>query len=135
MTNIIIKSEPNFSPSIDAEIEGSANDYIHNDADGKHMRLNAHAVAKDKGTGALIYVNYTGVIAITPALGKILGGADDAKTTEFGDAFIEMHFETGEEKLKELETGLFVGAGRFIVEQGQPVTVEYKVSKVVKGSA
>lgn len=45
-----------------------------------------------------------------------------------------MKFETGEEKLKDLELGVFVGAGRFIAEQGKPVTVEYKLSKVVKGS-
>jgi len=44
-----------------------------------------------------------------------------------------MKFETGDEKLKDLETSTFVGAGRFIIEQGKPVTVEYKVSKVVKG--
>ncbi len=42
-------------------------------------------------------------------------------------------FQTGDEKLKELETSTFVGAGRFIYEQGKPVVVEYKVSKVVKG--
>ena len=46
MTNIIVKSEPGFSPSVDAEIVGSANDYIHNDSSGKHMRLNAHGVVK-----------------------------------------------------------------------------------------
>ena len=46
---------------------------------------------------------------------------------------IEMRFETGEEKLKELELGVFVGSGRFLVEAGQPVTVEYKLSRVVKG--
>lgn len=46
---------------------------------------------------------------------------------------IEMHFETGEEKLKELESSMFAGAGRFVVEQGKPVVVEYKVSKLVKG--
>ena len=51
------------------------------------------------------------------------------------DAVIEMRFETGEEKLKDLETGVFVGAGRFIVEQGKPVVVEYKLSRLVKGSA
>lgn len=45
---------------------------------------------------------------------------------------IEMRFETGDEKLKELETGMFVGAGRFRVEEGK-VVVEYKMSKVVKG--
>lgn len=46
---------------------------------------------------------------------------------------IEMRFETGDEKLKDLELGVFVGAGRFIVEQGKPAVVEYKLSKAVKG--
>ena len=47
---------------------------------------------------------------------------------------IEMRFETGDEKLKHLELGTFVGAGRFKVQQGKPVVVEYKLSKVVKGN-
>lgn len=46
MTNMIVKSESGFTPSIDAELVGSANDYIHNDPDGKHMRLDAHGVVK-----------------------------------------------------------------------------------------
>ena len=46
MTNIIVNSEPGFSPSIDAESIGSANDYIRNDPSGKHMRMNAHGVVK-----------------------------------------------------------------------------------------
>ena len=46
MTNMVVKSEPGFSPSIDAEIVGSGNDYIHNDPSGKHMRLDAHGVVK-----------------------------------------------------------------------------------------
>ena len=44
-----------------------------------------------------------------------------------------MRFETGEEKLKDLELGTFVGAGRFLVGDGKPVTVEYKLSKLIKG--
>ncbi|KAL8790157.1 MAG: hypothetical protein Q9195_006484 [Heterodermia aff. obscurata] len=133
LTNIIVKSEPGFSPSVDAEIVGNGNDYIHNDPSGKHMRLDAHGVVKDKATGGIIYINYTGIIDISPELASILGGKEDAKSTEFGEAFIEMRFETGEEKLKDLELGTFVGAGRFLVEEGKPVTVEYKLSKVVKG--
>lgn len=62
----------------------------------------------------------------------VIGDMASELTVAF--AVIEMRFETGEEKLKDLETGVFVGAGRFIVEQGKPVTVEYKLSKVVKGS-
>ncbi|KAI4098531.1 MAG: hypothetical protein L6R37_006464 [Teloschistes peruensis] len=135
MTNILVKSEPGFSPSIDAEIVGAGNDYIHNDPNGKHMRLNAHGVVKDKGTGGIVYLNYTGIVNITPELGMILGGDPNAKSTEFGDSFIEMRFETGEEKLKDLELGVFVGAGRFVVEQEKPVVVEYKLSKAVKGPA
>ena len=46
---------------------------------------------------------------------------------------IEMQFENGEEKLKDLELRTFVGAGRFLVEAGKPVTLEYKLSKVIKG--
>ena len=46
---------------------------------------------------------------------------------------IEMRFETGDERLKSLETMSFVGAGRFVVQQGKPVVVEYKLSRVVKG--
>ena len=45
-----------------------------------------------------------------------------------------MDFETGEPALKDLELAKFVGAGRFIIEEGKPVTVEYKISKVVKGT-
>ncbi|KAI4250684.1 MAG: hypothetical protein LQ352_005302 [Teloschistes flavicans] len=108
MTNIIIKSEPGFSPAIDAEIVGTANDYIHNDPNGKQMRLDAHGVVKDKGTGGIVYLNYTGIVNITPELGMILGGDPNAKSTEFGDSFIEMRFETGDEKLKDLELGVFL---------------------------
>lgn len=50
------------------------------------------------------------------------------------DPVIDMKFETGDEKLKGLETGVFVGAGRFVVEKGKPVVVEYKVSKATKGT-
>jgi len=128
-----VKSEPNFSPSVDCEWIGTGNDYIHNDPDGKNMRLDAHAVVKDK-SGSYVYIHYSGVVEITPELKLILGGKEEAKTTEFGHSFVEMRFETGEEKLKGLELGTFVGAGRFVVEKDKPVVVEYRVSQAVKGS-
>jgi Protein of unknown function (DUF3237) len=42
-------------------------------------------------------------------------------------------FETGSAKYKDLENGVFVSAGRFIVEKDKPVMVEYKVSRVKHG--
>lgn len=46
---------------------------------------------------------------------------------------IHLIFETGNERYKGLETGVYVGAGRFVVEKDKPVFVEYKVSRVVAG--
>ena len=48
---------------------------------------------------------------------------------------VHMEFETGEEKLKDLELSKFVGAGRFVVQAEGPVIVEYKISKVIKGTS
>ena len=42
-------------------------------------------------------------------------------------------FTTGAEKWKALETSFFVAAGRFLIEEGKPTTVEYKVSQVIAG--
>lgn len=41
-----VVSEPGFTPALNAKFEGTGNDYIRNDPDGKRMRLNAHGVVK-----------------------------------------------------------------------------------------
>lgn len=44
---------------------------------------------------------------------------------------IHVTFETGCERYKELETGVFVGAGRFVIDESQgKLWSEYRVSKV-----
>ena len=91
MTGGSLTSEPSFTPSIDAEWAGTGNDYIHNDPDGKTMRLDAHAVVKDKRLGANVYAHYTGLVNITPELGLILQGKEEAKSTEFGDSCMSSH--------------------------------------------
>ena len=51
---------------------------------------------------------------------------DEANTT----AVTHVSFETGEESLKDIEHKVYVGSGRFILEEGKPVVVEYKISEV-----
>ena len=46
---------------------------------------------------------------------------------------IHLTFETGSERYRALETGVYVGAGRFVVGKERPLFVEYKVSRVVSG--
>ena len=72
---------------------------------------------------------YKGTVALTPSVLAVLSGGDDAKTTEFGDSFVNFTFETGNQKYKELQNGTYVAAGHFVVE-GDKKFVEYKVSKV-----
>ncbi|KAF2708982.1 hypothetical protein K504DRAFT_433720 [Pleomassaria siparia CBS 279.74] len=123
-----VKSEPGFEPALNAELHGIGYDYIHNDANSANMRLDVRSQVKnDDGTIFAMY--YKGTVALTAA---VLGGAPDAKTTEYGDSFVNFTFETGNTKYKELENGTYVAAGHFVKTPGEAgLIVEYKVSKVV----
>lgn len=39
--------------------------------------------------------------------------------------------KTGTPKYKDLENDHFVGSGRFVIEKGKKVVVEYRISRVV----
>lgn len=90
------------------------------------------------------------MVDITPAVGAIFGGSPDAESTPLGipvwlslserkemqlieNAVTHLTFETGSEQYKDLETSVFVAAGRFVIEKDKPVVVEYKVSRVRHG--
>ncbi|BCS25888.1 DUF3237 domain-containing protein [Aspergillus puulaauensis] len=124
------KSAEGFSPSIDAEIVGVGNDYIHADPDGSRLRLDAHGTIKTQD-GALIYVNYTGVVTVGDAESNILTGKTTEGATPFGNSFTHVTFETGHERYKDLENRVFVGKGRFVAEKDKPLSVEYRVGQVV----
>lgn len=46
ITGGTLRSEPGFELDIDASFVGTGNDYIHNDADGRNMRLDAHGIVR-----------------------------------------------------------------------------------------
>lgn len=96
------------------------------------MRLDVRSQLKTND-GELIAMYYKGTVALTPGVLKVLGGASDAKTTEWGDSFVTFDFETGSSKYKTLETMAFPAAGHFIVESDGSVVVEYKVSRAISG--
>ncbi|KAK1769963.1 hypothetical protein QBC33DRAFT_529735 [Phialemonium atrogriseum] len=126
-----LRSEPDYPVKIDAVFTHGA-DYIKADPDGEHARLEVQSILKDKSTGALVRYNYTGIIDLRGAAGKVLRGEQDAKTSDFGDAFAHVSLETGSAELKRLENRVYVASGRFVLDPGQPVIVEYKVSEVAK---
>ncbi|KAL1962723.1 hypothetical protein VTN77DRAFT_9267 [Rasamsonia byssochlamydoides] len=132
MTGGTITSEAGFSPAIHGEFVGTGNDYIHVDPDNERMRLDAHGVVKTND-GALIYLNYKGTVRLTPEVKSIFAGQAGDLATPFGDAFTYITFETGDERYKDLENGVFVAQGRFVNQKDKPLVVEYRVGQVVQG--
>ncbi|CAM1506925.1 Fc.00g065660.m01.CDS01 [Cosmosporella sp. VM-42] len=121
-------SEPSYRYSLHATfVHGS--DYLRRDADGQNVRLDVVSTARDD-TGALLKFSYNGIVAMTGDEGKVIRGDSNATTTGFGSAFVQIRFETDSPGLKPLEDKMYVGSGRFIVQDNQPIIVEYKISEV-----
>ncbi|KAH8426004.1 uncharacterized protein LDX57_003745 [Aspergillus melleus] len=76
-------------------------------------------------------MNYTGILALTAVEQAVFAGTADEGSTSFGNAFTHFTFETGDDRYKQLEHGVFVAQGRFIVQKDKSVVVEYRVSQVV----
>jgi len=82
--------------------------------------------------GTILAMYYKGTVVMTEGVKAILSKSPDAKTTDYGDSFVNFTFETGSDQYKDLQNGTYVASGHFIQEQGvKGVIVEYKVSKVV----
>ncbi|KIV79594.1 hypothetical protein PV11_07145 [Exophiala sideris] len=124
-------SEPGYPVRVDASMRGNGADYVHTDPDGGRMRLRTDMVMADDN-GETIHVHYTGVVDINADMRRILGRSENARSTEYGHAFIHVTFETGSMRYKALEQGVFVGAGRFVLEEGD-LKVEYRISRVCRG--
>jgi hypothetical protein len=93
-----------------------------------HLNVRIQARTPD---GHSLYVHYNGILKINEAGSKVLSWAPDAKSTNYGDQewFSGPIVETSDPKLKWMETSLFVGQGRFVVE-GKEEAVEYEIYKV-----
>lgn len=130
-------SHESFPHNFEFALLSNGNDFIHNDPSGHHMRLDTRIVARSRDArDDMLYIKYKGVIEITPELSNILGGNAHSRTTQFGASTIQVEFETGCERYRFLETNIFVGAGRFVVDEtiGR-VHVEYCISQVVSGTS
>lgn len=52
------------------------------------------------------------------------------RDTNVGVVVTHVKFETGSDELRALEQKIYVASGRFIIEEGKPLVVEYKISQV-----
>jgi hypothetical protein len=88
-------------------------------------RLDVRATFKTDD-GANIHVQYHGLIEVTEAIARILGGADES--TEFGDQvfFINPRLETGDPRYAWVNKTMFLGQGRAVAGPA----VEYVIYRV-----
>lgn len=104
------------------------------DASTSIAHLDVRAQAR-MSNNHIIYVHYTGVLKIDEAISKVLSGAGDAKTTEFGDHqwFTAPEFETSDPALKWIEDAAWVGQGRVVVDE-RGSAVDYEIYRVTNGA-
>lgn len=76
--------------------------------------------------GALIYVQYFGLVEMTPEIMAILGGGDTP--TNFGEQyfFVDPRMETGDERYSWVNQTVFIGQGRVLPGP----RVEYRVYRL-----
>jgi hypothetical protein len=105
-------------------IVGAGADWCLVGPDG-YGRLDVRATFKTHD-GAVIYVQYVGILEITPALMEVLGGG--GTPTEFGDQyfFTNPRCETGDERYAWLNRTMLIGQGRVVPGP----RVEYRVFRV-----
>ena len=109
---------------IKGTIVGAGGDWLLVCGDG-FGRLDVRATFKTHD-GAMIYVQYHGVVEVTEDIAAILGGASNS--VNYGDQyfFTNPRLETGDERYKWVNQTQFLGQGRLVPGP----TVEYRVYRV-----
>lgn len=109
---------------LSGEPTGAGADWLLVAADG-FGRLDVRATFRTDD-GALIYVQYHGIIEVTEEVARILAGG--AGATEFGDQyfFTSPRLETGDERYAWVNRTAFLGQGRIL----EGPAVEYVIYRV-----
>jgi len=113
-----------FHGAIEGSIAGAGGDWLLLGGDG-FGRIDVRLTVRTTDR-AHIYVQYRGLIEITPAISAILGG--ERGETDFGDQYFFTHprLETGDPRYAWVNHTFFIGQGRFMTGP----RVEYRIFKI-----
>lgn len=114
-------------PRLRARVLPSGGDWLLIRPDGKSALLDVRATVQTND-GAFVYVQYYGLIEITPAVQAAL--ASGSGSTEYGEHYFvtQPRFETGDPRYAWLNDVMAVGEGRL-----RPNAVEYRVYQARPG--
>ncbi|KAF6766891.1 hypothetical protein PSEUBRA_001105 [Kalmanozyma brasiliensis GHG001] len=112
---------------ISAKVTPGGDWAIVKDGYGK-LDVRVHAITPDN---EVLYIQYSGHLEVTPAVGKILGADASAKSTNFDDQYLlttPVIEAPANSKHAWVNRTVFVGKGRFELD-GNTVTVIYELFK------
>lgn len=109
---------------IKGTLVGAGADWLLAGADG-YGRLDVRATLRTVD-GAHIYLQYSGLLEMSPAVMAVLGGSDTG--TDYGDQyfFTNPRLETGDERYAWVNRTFFIGQGRALPGPA----IEYRVYRV-----
>ncbi|KAF2170377.1 hypothetical protein M409DRAFT_51426 [Zasmidium cellare ATCC 36951] len=124
------------SPSFNAALVPGGSDWLRVDPSTGTGHLDARLHFRSKTDPSYVFfVRFEGIVRMDEAIQKIWEWSPEAKTTEFGEGrnFVSPVIECSAEENKWMETTVFVGWGRYVVEgQGDErrQAVEYEIFAV-----
>jgi hypothetical protein len=112
---------------LEGELVGAAADWMLVGTDG-FGRVDVRATVQTVD-GAHVYVQYAGLLELTPAVVALMQGGDTP--TDFGDQYVvtALRLETGDERYAWVNQAVFVAEGRLLPDR----RMEYRVHRVVPG--
>ncbi|TGZ82113.1 hypothetical protein EX30DRAFT_370790 [Ascodesmis nigricans] len=122
-------ASPSSPPSVPDTTLLSGGDWAIIDPSSKHARLDVRLLLSTPSKD-VINIEYQGIVKLDESIGKVLGGAEDAKTTSWGGAVVGLKIEAGGE-LGWVHDKVWVASGRFTVGEKGERGVEYTISEVI----
>lgn len=97
--------------------------------------LDARLHFRDKETGDVFYISFTGVMRLDPVIEKVVSWAPDAKSTKAAEHYSFVHpvIEVSAERHKWMERTAFVGHGHYYVPGDGTQAVEFDIYQLVSG--
>lgn len=127
--NGTIQSVPGYgSEALFGEVT-HANDIFHIEADFRSTELQFTALIQPLD-GEAVTLHFIGYIYGNEETIPIMKGDPKANSTNWGSAFLEAKFETGNPKWDLVNRKIFVGAQRLLLEPGEPLNVLINFSEV-----
>lgn len=118
-----------------ADLVQGGSDWLHLDPNTGTAYLDARLHFREKDTGSVFYVHFTGIMRLDATIEKVLQWGPEARSTKAGEhySFVDPVIEVSSDKHKWMERTAFVGHGHYYVPGDGTQAVEFEIYQLVTG--